>query len=223
MLSKGKRKSIQEEEEERTMTIVAIEGNIGCGKSTMLNRLRHLSVTRFDNRMKVLTEPVEEWEALLERSYNDPSRWCFAINTKVLLSLKDWFPERSPDRRLYVTERSPVSSRFVFADVHSKTGTMDAIECGLLADLYDRLEMWTPDVTVYIRTDPSVCFDRLRQRDRACEKTLSLDYLHQLHDQHESVFVERVAPIKLPDIRIVNGNRHPDLVLNEVLEILGAY
>lgn len=209
------------------MTIVSIEGNIGCGKSTMLNKLRHLAETRLSqNKMKVLTEPVDEWAALLDRSYNDPSRWCFTVNVKVLMSLKEWFPQDpSAARQMFITERSPLCSRFVFAAVHKTAGTMDALEGALFEEVCEKTGIWNPDAVIYVRTDPEVCYERLRLRDRACEKTLTFDYLTLLHDQHERVFVDRAIPpqVKVPDIRIVNGNRHPDVVFDEVLEILKNY
>ncbi len=41
------------------------------------------------------------------------------------------------------------------------------------------------DGFIYMRTTPGTCMQRLQKRGRSEEKTISLDYLQQIHDRHE--------------------------------------
>lgn len=51
------------------LLVVSLEGNIGCGKSSVLKRLAEEPF-----RFPVVPEPVEEWWPLLQRFYDDPRR-----------------------------------------------------------------------------------------------------------------------------------------------------
>lgn len=64
-------------------TVVAIEGLIGAGKSTMINILRK----KLENKAQFIDEPVDEWIAmrdennknLLETFYSDMKRWSYTF------------------------------------------------------------------------------------------------------------------------------------------------
>lgn len=61
---------------------------------------------------------------------------------------------------------------------------------------------------VYLQTTPEVVYERMKQRGRSEETSVSLDYLKQLHDLHENW--------------LIHGVRHrpaPVLVLNADLDI----
>eukprot|EP01083_Nonionella_stella_P162113 531860_1 len=48
------------------------------------------------------------------------------------------------------------------------------------------------DGIVYLRTTPETCLDRLHQRGRHEETSVSVDYLTKLHRRHEEWFMEKV-------------------------------
>ena len=50
------------------MTKIVIDGNIGAGKTTQLNRIEKLG-------FRVVKEPIEQWP--LDLFYSDPERWGF--------------------------------------------------------------------------------------------------------------------------------------------------
>ena len=43
------------------MRIISIEGNIGSGKSTVINNLKQLYKQKYDQEIYFLEEPVNEW------------------------------------------------------------------------------------------------------------------------------------------------------------------
>ena len=92
--------------------VVAIEGNIGVGKSTQVKRLQDLFED--DERVVVLPEPVDEWvdKGFLKAMYenaNDP--WLLSsFQHMVLMSLAGDLHKalaRTPTPAIIITERSP--------------------------------------------------------------------------------------------------------------------
>ena len=66
---------------------ISLLGNIGCGKSSILKKLKH------HKSLTVGDEPMEIWENcngenLLKMYYDDPKKWAFLFQTKVLLTLR---------------------------------------------------------------------------------------------------------------------------------------
>ena len=133
---------------------ISIEGNIGCGKSTVLDGLR-------SHGMEVFKEPVAEWGPLLKLFYEDKQRWAFAFNCKVLLSFVHVPPHGKTGP--VVVERSPYSCRHVFAQMQSNEGQMSSKEWALFRKMHEQVG-WEPEVIIYIRTPPSHCMPRISER-----------------------------------------------------------
>ena len=60
---------------------VAVEGNIGSGKSTFLEHFE-----KYSSQVELLPEPVENWRNLgghnlLQQMYEEPDRWSFLFQT----------------------------------------------------------------------------------------------------------------------------------------------
>lgn len=195
---------------------ISIEGNIGSGKSTIISRLCS------DMRVPVFLEPVDEWKDWLSMFYSDPARWGMSFNLHVLLTFTKW----KKNDFVAVYERSPISNRYIFAQLQYDQGRMNELELKLFGQLYDNLS-WTPDLMIYIRTDPKVSLERMNSRGRNCEDGVPLEYLQAVHDKHESIFdgneclpadkfdVTQCAH-KRCKIVIVDGNRNPNDVYADV-------
>ena len=64
-----------------------ILGNIGCGKSSVLKKMKGY------RDMAVRDEPMDKWENiggqnLLKMYYDEPKKWAFVFQTQVLLTLR---------------------------------------------------------------------------------------------------------------------------------------
>ena len=74
---------------------LAVEGNIGAGKSTFLNLMADGSL-ELQDIVEIVPEPVDEWQAvasgdngpinLLDRFYKDPRRYAYTFQHYVLLT-----------------------------------------------------------------------------------------------------------------------------------------
>jgi len=103
--------------------IISIEGNIGSGKSTILNSLKEY----FKSNQKIvfLQEPVAEWNeirdknniTILSKFYENQKKYSFAFQMMAYISrlslLKDTIA-KYPDS-IIITERCLNTDRHVFA------------------------------------------------------------------------------------------------------------
>lgn len=195
---------------------ISIEGNIGSGKTTLLTKLCN------DLRHPVFLEPVNDWKDWLSLFYRDPSRWGMSFNIKVLLSFNQW----KNNNFLSFYERSPISNRFVFSELQYDQGRMTEIELKLFEDVYRQLA-WTPNVIIYIRTDPDISMERMKIRARDCESAVPLEYIKAVHDKYEMLLSTEYLQSKYAGeqkckIIIIDGNKNEDDVYEQVLNALDS-
>jgi deoxynucleoside kinase len=194
---------------------ISIDGNIGSGKSTVMSRICQ------ELRMPVFLEPVDEWKDWLKLFYTDTTRWGMSFNLKVLMSFNKWKYINVPA----VYERSPMANRYVFAQLQSENNEMNDLETALFHELYKNFA-WTPDVVIYIRTDPEVSMERMKQRARDCENCVPLEYLKAVHEKYEKLYASPVVNPKLTinneicKVFTVDGNQDADYVYNQVVSII---
>jgi deoxyadenosine/deoxycytidine kinase len=179
---------------------LAVEGNIGAGKSTFLDILQDSSL-ELQDLIEVVPEPVEEWQKvhngtaepinLLDRFYKEPERYAYTFQHYVLLTrMEKDRKARSSLKPLRVLERSIFSDRLVFVRAMHEAGFMGDLELRLY-DSWFSMEIaqdqeLTPDGFIYLKARPETCIKRLRGRNRSEEAGVDRAYLENLHDKHES-------------------------------------
>lgn len=187
---------------------ICIEGNIGCGKTTVISKLNEAT------RLPIFLEPVHEWKDWLSLFYTDPQRWGMTFNLNVLYTFQQW--KHNNFKAIY--ERSPLSCRYVFAQLQYQNGHINEMEMKLFDQLAKELS-WSPDVIIYIDTDPLVCDTRMKKRNRDCEQNVQLDYLRQVHSNHHTILLEEAQKRNISVYR-VDGNVGADEVYEAVLNIV---
>lgn len=65
----------------KNKNIYSIEGNIGAGKTTLINL-----INKYNNNIIVIEEPIKEWKNLggnnlLNEFYTNPKRWGFFLSS----------------------------------------------------------------------------------------------------------------------------------------------
>lgn len=187
---------------------VSIEGLIGCGKSTLLSTLQS------ETRIPIFLEPINQW-TLLEKFYEDSSRWGFTFNVEVLFSMSKW--RHNTYNSIY--ERSPSSCRHVFTQLQLEDGLINKKELDLFDKLFAEFS-WDQDVIIYVKTSPEVCYERMKKGGRECEDTVPLEYLKKLDNKHDDML--KLIKSEKPHIQqfIVDGNRDAISVYNDVSNIL---
>ena len=186
---------------------IVIDGNIGCGKTTMIKQLND------DIRIPIFLEPLHKWNELLTLFYKDPAKWAFPFNLEVLLTFNEWKDNTFPA----IYERNPLSCRYVFTDQNYDSGHIHRVELEIFKKLYKQLS-WNPDVLIYIQTDPEICYKRMQERGRGCESEVSLEYLKDIHNKYEKLVLDCNIPVY-----IINGNKEKKQVYEQILQIVKSY
>jgi deoxyguanosine kinase len=207
---------------EPTPIIISIDGNIGSGKSTMLNLLRE----KFPN-FHFIDEPVDTWtrfvdetgESLLQVFYKDRKRWSYTFQNVAFLTrvraitkaIADWKKECKADpekakHNIFVTERCVDTDFNVFAKMLHEDKSINKMEWDIYRQWYRFLSTDTKvSGIVYITCNPEKCKDRIGIRSRTGEDAIPLDYLTQLHDYHE----DWINNTSIPVLRIDTNKDSP--------------
>lgn len=185
---------------------IAIEGNIGCGKTTVIKSLND------SIRIPIFLEPLHKWNEMLTLFYKDPAKWAFPFNLEVISSFHEWKNNTFPA----IYERSPLSCRHVFTQLNHDTGHIHELELSVFDKIYKELA-WKPEAIIYIRTDPNICSNRMAERARECEKELPIEYIQMVHDKYEDMIRNKTDGII---VFIVDGNNSREEVFKQVESIV---
>ena len=193
--------------QQQIMLLISVEGNIGAGKSTFLERLQ-----KEWPDVTVIMEPVGTWmsvkdssgKSLLDYFYEDKKRWSYTFQTCAFLTrmmdtervLSSVSAKTDGTPVVVITERSVLTDRYVFADMLRKDGAMNALEYDLYCRWFDRYASGIPvGGIIHLETDPRTSLTRIGSRGRAAEGGIALDYLEALESQHQSWLSSTKIPV----------------------------
>lgn len=177
--------------------ILSIEGNIGAGKSTLINYLKKNLTEVEDVPVVYVDEPVEEWstvrsaddKSMLELFYADPKRYAFSFQMMAYISrlanlsaVVDNHPES-----IIVTERSLLTDYHVFAKMLHESNEITLEEYTIYCRWFHYFNRFEISGIVYLKCTPEKAMEHCVKRNRPGE-TLSLEYLQKLQDKHEAWF-----------------------------------
>ena len=164
--------------------LVSIDGNIGAGKSTVMEYI-HKNVG-----MAVNLEQVDNWMPYLERVYKHDDG---VFDLQVRVWLDRCFIKR-PTHGTVLVERSPMFQAGVFVPVNAEKFTPN--QAAILKDMYALPDIMSPDVYIYLRSDPAKCAERINHRARESEDSIPIKYLNEIHLLHEATYMEALADNK---------------------------
>ena len=179
------------------MKIIFVEGNIGSGKSSLLNKIDDYIKNNNIQNMKCIQEPVDIWKKLidndgknvLEHFYDNPKRNCYMFQTFAFISRLEHL-DNLKDDYTYIIERSVLSDKNIFALNCYETNLMTHMEWLTYNTWFDWMHnkyshLFSNSMFLYIQCDPEISFERIQKRNRCEEKDISLDYIKQIHLKHE--------------------------------------
>lgn len=190
--------------------LLVVEGNIGAGKSTMLNLLKK------NLNASIIHEPADKWQKvseagnLLDLFYKDTPRWAYTFQSYAFLtrvqSILDHQKTHS-HHDVHILERSVYCDRFCFAKNAYEAGNMTPLEWQIYTEWFAWLvEHYAPKPSgfIYLKTDPKISYARLVKRNRHEESTVPLEYLTLLNQKHDDWLVhKKEIPTNLASIPVL--------------------
>jgi thymidylate kinase len=180
--------------------IISVEGNIGSGKTTILEKLeKQCENSNRPHRILFLREPLDVWESvkdpqtgenILEKFYANPEKYSFpfqvmAFSTRLSL-IKDSLRDCTGYYSAIVIERSLAADKQIFAKMLYDDGKIDDISYQIYENFHKTL---SKDVElngiVYIDADADICKARVEKRSRQGESEISLEYLQKCKKYHD--------------------------------------
>jgi deoxyadenosine/deoxycytidine kinase len=195
--------------------IIAVEGNIGLGKSTVIRTLENLGVLPLyeledsgvsDNGFNV------DINELLQNYYSDKKRYAYQLQMvffkrradqikhayEIVSSAKILEREKliSPSSVGSVgLDRTIYADRVVFSEVLHDEGNFPEWEYRQYIDYFDSKikELPKPDLLVMLKGSPTFALERIRRRERGFESIeteekgtgISLEFMSHLHEKFE--------------------------------------
>ena len=189
-------------EEEETL-VIAIEGNIGSGKSTFLKDLRHKY--KEDETIGFVDEPVDAWEkikdatgkSILEKYYENQEKYAFSFQMMAYISRLSAIRNALKKKyKILIMERSVFTDSAVFAKMLHDDGKIEEIEYKIYMEWFREFTNDLPPIYfVYVRAEPEICFQRILKRGRQGEQ-ISLAYLQNCHKYHEEWLIREKVYIE---------------------------
>ena len=186
--------------------IVAVEGNIGSGKSTTVDLLKQKYDNQilFGRKVVFLQEPVKQWEDIssggeniLEKFYANQEKWSFSFQMMAYISRLDILRKavKANPNGIIFTERSLFTDKNVFAQMLYDDTKINDIDFQIYNKWFHSFIDEVPiSGIVYIKTNPETCCERVEKRGRKGE-SIPLEYLTKCSQYHDNWIIEKESEV----------------------------
>lgn len=198
---------------------VAVAGNIGVGKSTLVEKIcRYLDWEPF-------YEPVTE-NPYLADFYQDMPAWAFQSQVFFLTHRLRAHHELARHPKSVLQDRSVYEDAEIFAQNLYVQGHILDRDFQTYRELYETLIEFLPppDLVIYLRATVDTLLERIARRGRDYERAISREYLDSLNLLYEN-WIARftlcpVLTIPADDLDYVAHNGHLRLIVHKIDEKL---
>jgi deoxyadenosine/deoxycytidine kinase len=174
---------------------IAICGNIGCGKTSLVEKLsKHYSWTP-------LYESVDK-NPYLRDFYHDMTRWAFHLQIYFLNSRFRQVNEIRTNKKTTIQDRTIYEDAYIFAANLHASGHINERDYQSYLDIFDSMINFVPapDLLIYLRSDIPKLVRQIQKRGRDFEYAMRLDYLKNLNEYYE----KWISGYKLGRLLIIN-------------------
>jgi len=164
---------------------IAVAGNMGAGKSTLVNFLCH------QYKLKPFFEPNEE-NPYLKDFYKDMRRWAFH-SQMYFLSAKFRVHqelEQARSKKTVVQDRTIYEDAEIFAENLYRSRRISKRDYATYRRLYESIthSLRPPDLMIYLRATVRTVRKRIKLRGRPEEQQVPLSYVRRLNALYEEWF-----------------------------------
>lgn len=193
---------------------IAIEGNIGSGKTSLANKIGD------DFNAKLVLERFAD-NPFLPKFYKDKDRYAFPLEMSFLA---DRYHQLTDDLAQFDLFKSfIVSDYFIFKSLIFAQITLPKEEYNLYRKMFDIMykEITKPDVYVYLYQSTDRLIENIQKRGREYEKNIQPDYLDKIHKGYLNFIKTKehlnTLIIDVADLDFVNNKEDYQSILKQIL------
>ena len=156
------------------LQFLAIEGNIGAGKTTLSKMIAH------DFNAKLVLERFAD-NPFLPKFYKDQTRYAFPLEMSFLADRYQQFTDDTTQFDLF--KKFMVSDYDIFKSLIFAKITLQAEEFDLYRKVFNFMynEVKKPDIYVYLYQDTNRLLDNIKKRGRPYEQSIPAEYLEKIN------------------------------------------
>ena len=205
--------------------MISINGNIGSGKSTILEHLeKYYDYTGRGRNILFLKEPVDEWstirdasgETILSKFYKDPAKYAFAFQIMAYATRLNMIRQTildNPECCVLICERSLEADKQIFANMLHDDGLIDDVSYQIYCRNFSEYAPdFKVDKNVYIDASAEVCYSRIAKRSRSGETNIELAYLQKCKKYHDEWLVPCSDSVLVDKNDVLHLNTDADVV-----------
>lgn len=176
---------------------IAVSGNIGCGKTTLAEKLaKHYG-------WSPLYESVDH-NPYLRDFYSDMTRWAFHLQIYFLNSRFNQVRQIRESDKTIVQDRTIYEDAHIFAANLHASGHINIRDYQSYLDIYQSMINFVqpPDLLIYLKADIPKLVHQIAKRNRDFEYNIKLEYLKNLNEHYE----DWIGGYKMGRLLIVDVN-----------------
>lgn len=161
--------------------IIILQGNISCGKSTMLKNIDETLYNVIDEDMESFTK-LENFNPLKLFYTKEISPFIFSVYIYTIFM--DIIMSKLSDTKINIICRSPIDAFKVFNKISNDISEIENLISDKLLNIFlDSLKNDNVKI-IYLEASSEICFKRLCERNREEESSVSLEYLEKLNNAY---------------------------------------
>ncbi len=175
---------------------IAIEGNIGAGKTTLTNMIAE------DFNAKIILERFAD-NPFLPKFYEDNERYAFPLEMSFLA---DRYQQLSDDLAQFdLFKNFIVSDYYIFKSLIFAQVTLQKEEYFLYRKMFDIMykEISKPDLYIYLYQETPRLLENIKNRGRDYEQNIAPEYLDKIHSGY-ATFIKTEENLKTLVIDVSN-------------------
>ncbi|WP_348741531.1 2-amino-4-hydroxy-6-hydroxymethyldihydropteridine diphosphokinase [Tenacibaculum sp. 190524A05c] len=192
---------------------IAIEGNIGAGKTTLANMMSD------EFNAKIVLERFAD-NPFLPKFYKDEERYAFPLEMSFLA---DRYQQLSDDLAQFdLFKNFIVSDYYIFKSLIFAQVTLHNDEYKLYRKMFDLMykEIVKPDLYVYLYQNTERLLKNIQKRGREYEQDIEAAYLEKIHDGYTNFIKTQqdlnILVIDVSELDFVNNKLDYKTILNQI-------
>ena len=172
-----------------TLRYLAIEGNIGAGKTSLTHQIAR------DFNARTLLERFAD-NPFLPKFYEDQERYAFTLEMSFLADRYQQLQEQHLQFSLF--SEFTVSDYYIFKSLIFAQVTLSSNEYTLYRQLFDIMYQTTPkpDTYIFLYRTTDALLDQIQKRGRSYEQNITGEYLQRINESYHN-FIKTVPGLNV--------------------------